>query len=143
MPVGTFKARGNVSLLKMCLRAKELSVLMPMVPFKPRVLLSGVPLEPSFGCRLCWLWTWKYLRLPNLYNTRGGEIPKMCGWLVKTIQMTVRRLTSLRRLLLESWMFSCVTALLVGAIFSTVLVIMILNGEYGRVFIKGSLCRLS
>ncbi|XP_043604216.1 uncharacterized protein LOC122577144 isoform X2 [Bombus pyrosoma] len=70
------------------------------------------------------------------FSTRGGEIPKMCGWLVKTIQMTVRRLTSLRRLLPESWMFSCVAALLV-------LVIMILNGEYGGVFVKGSLCRLS
>ncbi|XP_043588319.1 uncharacterized protein LOC122570273 isoform X2 [Bombus pyrosoma] len=58
-------------------------------------------------------WTWKYLRLCKLYNARGGEIPKMCGWLMKTIQMTVRRLAFLRRLLPKSWMFSCVTALLV------------------------------
>ncbi|XP_043604722.1 uncharacterized protein LOC122577461 isoform X1 [Bombus pyrosoma] len=62
--------------------------------------------------------------------------PKMCGWLVKTIQMNVRRLTSLRRLLPESWIFSCVTVLVVVAI-------MILNGEYRGVLVKGSLCRLS
>ncbi|XP_043604647.1 uncharacterized protein LOC122577412 [Bombus pyrosoma] len=85
---------------------------------------------------LCWLWTWKYLHLSNLYNARGGEIPKMCRRLVKTIQMNVRRLTSLRRLLSESWMFSCVTVLVV-------VVIMILNGEYRGVLVKGSLCRLS
>ncbi|XP_043604697.1 uncharacterized protein LOC122577441 isoform X8 [Bombus pyrosoma] len=72
------------------------------------------------GCRLCWLWTWKYLHLFNLYNARGGEIPKMCRRLVKTIQMNVRSLTSLRRLLWESWIFSCVTALVVRAIFSAV-----------------------
>ncbi|XP_043604701.1 uncharacterized protein LOC122577441 isoform X12 [Bombus pyrosoma] len=49
-----------------------------------------------------------------------GEIPKMCRRLVKTIQMNVRSLTSLRRLLWESWIFSCVTALVVRAIFSAV-----------------------
>ncbi|XP_043604724.1 uncharacterized protein LOC122577461 isoform X3 [Bombus pyrosoma] len=88
------------------------------------------------GCRLCWLWTWKYLHLFNLYTQEEKGFPKMCGWLVKTIQMNVRRLTSLRRLLPESWIFSCVTVLVVVAI-------MILNGEYRGVLVKGSLCRLS
>ncbi|XP_043604675.1 uncharacterized protein LOC122577435 isoform X2 [Bombus pyrosoma] len=101
---------------------------------------------------LCWLWTWKYLHLSNLYNARGGEIPKMCRRLVKTIQMNVRRLTSLRRFLPESWLFSCVTALVVRAIFSAVCSQYMerlrfgdydLNGECGVVFVKGSLCSLS
>ncbi|XP_043604712.1 uncharacterized protein LOC122577444 isoform X3 [Bombus pyrosoma] len=57
---------------------------------------------------------WSFVRLSAwscmyCFSARGGEIPKMCGWLVKTIQMTVRRLASLRRFLQESWMFSCVT----------------------------------
>ncbi|XP_043604669.1 uncharacterized protein LOC122577433 isoform X2 [Bombus pyrosoma] len=95
---------------------------------------------------------------PTCTKQEEERFPKMCGRLVKTIQMNVRRLTSPRRLLSESWIFSCVTALVVRAIFSAVcsqymerlremcldvLVIMILNGEYRGVFVKGSLCRLS
>ncbi|XP_043604751.1 uncharacterized protein LOC122577491 isoform X2 [Bombus pyrosoma] len=81
-----------------------------------------------------------------------GEIPKMCRRLVKTIQMNVRRLTSLRRVLSESWIFSCVTAFVVRAIFSAVCSQYMerlrfgdydLNGECGVVFVKGSLCKLS
>ncbi|XP_043604773.1 uncharacterized protein LOC122577502 isoform X2 [Bombus pyrosoma] len=76
----------------------------------------------------------------------------MCRRLVKTIQINVRRLTSLRRLLSESWIFSCVTALVVRAIFSAVCSQYMerlcfddydLNGEYGGVLVEGSLCRLS
>ncbi|XP_043604687.1 uncharacterized protein LOC122577440 [Bombus pyrosoma] len=76
----------------------------------------------------------------------------MCRRFVKTIQMNVRRLTSLRRVLSESWIFSCVTALVVRAIFSAVCSQYMerlrfgdydVNGECGVVFVKGSLCRLS
>jgi hypothetical protein len=50
----------------------------------------------------CFLWCFIRLSLWSCiycFSARGGEIPKMCGWLMKTIQMIVRRITSLRRLL--------------------------------------------
>ncbi|XP_043604705.1 uncharacterized protein LOC122577442 isoform X1 [Bombus pyrosoma] len=57
---------------------------------------------------------------PTCTTQEEERFQKMCRRLVKTIQMNVRRLTSLRRLLSESWIFSCVTALVVRAIFSAV-----------------------
>ncbi|XP_043604690.1 uncharacterized protein LOC122577441 isoform X3 [Bombus pyrosoma] len=119
MPAGMFKARGNVSLLKN-LRCVWEAFGTFYADASGNVQVCWSLYIFHCGCRLCWLWTWKYLHLFNLYNARGGEIPKMCRRLVKTIQMNVRSLTSLRRLLWESWIFSCVTALVVRAIFSAV-----------------------
>ncbi|XP_043604609.1 uncharacterized protein LOC122577387 isoform X1 [Bombus pyrosoma] len=114
MPVGTCVSHKVFCLIVMLIMDMEVPVFVQ--PVQVCIILFILTSSSFLWCfvRLS-AWSCMYC-----FSTRGEEIPKMCGWLVKMIQMNVRRLTSLRRLLPESWMFSCVTALLVGAIFSAV-----------------------